>query len=135
MADNIKACMVMEGLDNRALERVAEYFRTLSEPLRLKILNGLRMGERNVGELTELLGCSQANVSKHLSLLAKNGFVERASRGTSVYYRIADPRIYELCDLVCGQIGQNLAQQADLHAMFSATAGGSRAGAQRARRR
>ena len=101
----------MEALDDRALEHVADYFRALSEPLRLKLLNALRAGPLNVGELTSLLGCSQANVSKHLALLAKLGLVSRESRGTSVYYQIADPRTYQLCDLVCGQIAQRLIEQ------------------------
>jgi DNA-binding transcriptional ArsR family regulator len=121
-----ETCSMMEGLDDRALERVAEYFRALSEPLRLKILNALREGERNVGELTELFGCSQANTSKHLSVLAKSGFVERAARATNVYYRIADPSTYQLCDLVCGQIGKRFAQQAELQAMFTSPRKGVR---------
>lgn len=103
--------MKMEALDDRALEHVADYFRALSEPLRLKLLNALREGPLNVGELTTLLGCSQANVSKHLAVLAKIGLVSRESRGTSVYYQIADPRTYQLCDLVCGQIAQRLMAQ------------------------
>lgn len=130
-----ETCTVMEGLDDRALERVADYFRALSEPLRLKILNALRNGERNVGELTELLGCSQANVSKHLSLLAKNGFIERTSRGTNVYYHIADPGTYQLCDLVCGQIGKRFIEQAELQAMFVAAGPGIRTSKARIRRR
>lgn len=102
----------MAQLDDRSLNRVADYFKALAEPPRLKLLNALRERERNVTELTELLGCSQANVSKHLSLLATHGFVERDARGTSVYYRIADPRTYQLCDLVCGQIAERLTQEA-----------------------
>jgi DNA-binding transcriptional ArsR family regulator len=109
----------MNALDDRALEYVAEYFRALSEPHRLKILNALREGERNVGELAGLLECSQANVSKHLSVLSKLGFVERESRGTSVYYRVADPATYQLCDLVCGRIAQHLVSQADRLSAFS----------------
>jgi DNA-binding transcriptional ArsR family regulator len=103
--------MTMEALDDRALDHVADYFRALAEPLRLKILNALRGGPCNVGELTDLLGCSQANVSKHLTLLSKAGLVDREARGTSVYYRIADQRTYDLCDLVCGQIAERLMQQ------------------------
>ena len=103
--------MKMQALDDRALAHVADYFRALSEPLRLKLLNALRDGPLNVGDLTTLLGCSQANVSKHLALLAKMGLVSRESRGTSVYYQIADPRTYQLCDLVCGQIAQRLIEQ------------------------
>lgn len=93
-------------LDPQSLEEVARYFGALSVGVRLRILNALRAGEHTVGELTDLAGTSQANVSKHLAVLAANGLVEKSSRGTSAYYRIADPRIYQLCDLVCGQIGR-----------------------------
>lgn len=106
----------MAELDDRSLARVAHYFKALGEVPRLKLLNALRDGERNVTELTQALGCSQANVSKHLALLATQGLVERDARGTSVYYRIADPRIYELCDLVCGQIAERLADEVSAHA-------------------
>ena len=63
--------MTLKALDDRALGHVAEYFRALSEPLRLKILNALRDHSRNVGQLTDLLGSSQANVSKHLATLTR----------------------------------------------------------------
>ena len=104
----------MKELDERALGHVAEYFRALSEPLRLKILNALREKARNVSELTDLLDCSQANVSKHLATLTLYGFVERTAQGTSAYYKIADPRVYQLCDLVCGQMAQHFATQAQM---------------------
>jgi DNA-binding transcriptional ArsR family regulator len=110
----------MDRLDDHALEDVAGYFRALSVPLRLKILNALRGGERNVGELTVEFGCSQANVSKHLALLAQGGLIEKMSRGTSTYYRITDPKIYDLCNLVCGQIGKRYARQSNRHDMFLA---------------
>jgi len=95
--------MQLKALDDRALDHVAAYFRALSEPLRLKILNALRDKVRNVGELTQMLDCSQANVSKHLAVLTRHGFIERSARGTTAFYRIADPRVSQLCDLVCGQ--------------------------------
>ena len=105
---------MIKTLDDRALVHVAEYFRALSEPLRLRILNTLSGRPHNVGELTELLACSQANVSKHLATLTRLGFVERTARGTSAYYRIADPRVHQLCDLVCGQMAQRFASQAQM---------------------
>ena len=111
----------MKKLDDHALEQVADYFRALAVPARLKILNALREGERNVGELTALFGCSQANVSKHLAVLTQSGLVRRTSRGTSMYYRIADPETYRLCDTVCDQIGKRYAQQVKLQRMFSAS--------------
>lgn len=104
----------MKMLDDRALVHVADYFRALSEPLRLRILNTLNVKPHNVGELTTLLKCSQANVSKHLATLTRLGFVERTARGTSAYYRIADPRVHQLCELVCGQMAQRFASQAQL---------------------
>ncbi|MCC7328417.1 MAG: helix-turn-helix transcriptional regulator [Burkholderiales bacterium] len=108
----------MESLDDAAIEKVAEFFGAFAVPMRLKILNALRHGERKVGELTELFGCSQANVSKHLSVLAQKGLIGKSQRGTSVYYSIVDPRIYQLCDLVCLQVGERYAQQAQMKDMF-----------------
>lgn len=108
----------MEHLDEQALGHVAEYFRVLGEPVRLRILNALRAGPMNVGELTQQLACSQANVSKHLATLANMGVVERRPRGTSVFYAIADPGIYALCDLVCGQLGKHFEHTAQLGRSF-----------------
>ena len=102
----------MEGLPAGALEQVAAYFRALSEPTRLRILNELRGGERNVGELAQRLGCTAANVSRHLSYLTQQGLLARESRGNSVYYRIADPSVYALCDLVCGNVARSLERSA-----------------------
>lgn len=104
----------MDGLSEQALAHVAQYFSALAEPTRLRLLNYLRDGEKNVGELAEVCACSQANVSRHLSTLAKHGMVVREGRGTAVYYRIADPAIYKLCDLVCGNVAKQLGQQASL---------------------
>ena len=85
----------MENLPPEALPEVAAYFQALSEPTRLQLLNILRDGERNVGELAQLCGTTAANVSRHLSLLTKHGMVSRESRGTSVYYSIADPSAFQ----------------------------------------
>ena len=105
-------CPRMEGLPPEALEQVAAYFQVLSEPTRLQILNLLRFGERNVGELAQLCGFTAANVSRHLAQLTQHGLVERESRGTAVYYRIADDSVYALCDLVCGNIARRFERTA-----------------------
>jgi DNA-binding transcriptional ArsR family regulator len=115
-------CPGMQGLPPEALQEVAAYFQTLSEPTRLSILNHLREGERNVGELAQLCGYTAANVSRHLAMLTKHGMVARESRGTSVYFRIADPQIYMLCDLVCGNIARHLEQKARDRKAFARTA-------------
>jgi len=111
-ASHQHACSIMKGLPPEALQEVAAYFQTLSEPTRLQILNYLREGERNVGELAQLCGCTAANVSRHLTMLTAHGMVARDTRGTSVYYRIADEQIYALCDLVCGSIARRFEQSA-----------------------
>jgi DNA-binding transcriptional ArsR family regulator len=96
--------------DERALEAIARHFRALSEPVRLKLLSRLRESECNVGELTERLGCSQANVSKHLATLQAAGIVARRTVGTASYFRISDPRTVALCDLVCAQVAHRLGE-------------------------
>jgi DNA-binding transcriptional ArsR family regulator len=110
----------MKMLGDLELDEVASFFGALAVPMRLKILNALRDGERNVGSLTALTQCTQANVSKHLGVLSQAGMVEKTARGTSVYYRIADPRVFRLCDLVCAQIGHHYEQQSGRHRLFRA---------------
>lgn len=109
----------MEGLTPEALAQVASYFQALSEPTRLQILNLLRSGERNVGELAQACGYSSANVSRHLALLMQHGLVAREGRGTAVYYRIADESVYALCDLVCGSIAARLERSAQDRKAFA----------------
>ncbi|MEO8506552.1 MAG: metalloregulator ArsR/SmtB family transcription factor [Betaproteobacteria bacterium] len=108
----VQECSLMENLDDHAIRQVADFFSAFAVPMRLKILNALRSGERNVGDLTAELGCSQANISKHLGLLTQRGLIEKSTRGTSAFYRITDQRIFDLCDLVCVQVGRRLTQQA-----------------------
>jgi DNA-binding transcriptional ArsR family regulator len=109
----------MQALDDRAFAFVAEYFQALAEPTRLKLLHALQDGEKRVGELTDITGCTQANVSKHLSLLAKIGLVRREARGTSVYYTVADPSIYSMCELVCGQVATKLKTEVEVSGLFT----------------
>lgn len=111
MSDNEKICSQLNGLPDQALMQIAQYFAVLAEPTRLRILDALRVREQSVGELAVLCSCSQANVSRHLSNLANHGIITRESRKTSVYYKIADPSIYELCDLVCNCLTRQLTEQ------------------------
>ncbi len=112
-------CARMQDLPKEALEKVASYFQALSEPTRLALLNQLRGGERNVGELAQLTGFTTANVSRHLAMLSSRGLVARDSRGTSVYYRIADASVYQLCDLVCGNLARQFEHSAAERALFA----------------
>ena len=118
-ADQHPGCPRMEGLSNEALVQVAAYFQVLSEPTRLQILNLLRQKERSVGELAQLCGYTSANVSRHLTLLTQHGLVARESRGNSAYYSIRDPSVYQLCDLVCGNIAQQIERKAAERRLFA----------------
>lgn len=125
----------MEGLPREALEQVAAYFQVLAEPTRLALLNLLRDGEHKVGDLAQLAGSTPANVSRHLTHLMQHGLVGREGRGTSVYYRIADPSVYQLCDLVCGSLARRLDQVADRRSLFNAALPAPPAPARNLRRR
>ncbi|MDE3012309.1 MAG: winged helix-turn-helix transcriptional regulator [Pseudomonadota bacterium] len=109
----------MQDLPPAALALVAAYFQALAEPTRLQALNFLRGGERRVGEIAEHCGCTQANMSRHLTLLGKQGLVARTSRGTSAFYRIADEATYALCDLVCHSVGRRLQDLTSERAAFA----------------
>jgi DNA-binding transcriptional ArsR family regulator len=112
--------MTLEQLPPAALDNVADYFRTLSEPMRLRILDLLGTGELSVGEIAQQLESSVANISRHLSQMAQRGLVMRASRGASAYYRIADPTVHALCKLVCGSIARRHDKAVDERAAFAA---------------
>ncbi|MGD9736042.1 MAG: ArsR/SmtB family transcription factor [Solirubrobacterales bacterium] len=92
-----------------AAELIARRFLALSDPTRLRIVDLLRDREASVRELTEALGASQQNVSKHLATLHAEGFVSRHKQGTSSIYAIADDGVFDLCERVCGGIEAQLA--------------------------
>ena len=87
---------------------IAERFKALGEPMRLRLLQVLRAGECSVGDLAEQTGGGQANVSKHLQVLLHQGYVARRKEGTTTWYRITDPQVFKMCELVCGTLEQEL---------------------------
>ena len=101
----------MKGpLSPEGAELIARRFHALSDPTRLRIVSVLYTeGETSVRELTEALGTSQQNVSKHLAMLRDEGFVSRRKQGTSSIYAISDPSVLDLCERVCGGIEAQLA--------------------------
>ncbi len=109
----------MPTLTDEALHEVADFFQVLAEPQRLKILQHLRAQPMRVSELAQACGSSVPNVSRHLSQLAQHGLVQRRALGVSAFYQVADPSVYELCDLVCGQLGRQHRLQADRARFFS----------------
>src|SRR5437762_13201876 len=72
-----------EALSPAAIELIAERFRILGEPIRIRILQELENGERNVSELVAAIGSSQPNVSKHLRILQESGVVGRRQEGNN----------------------------------------------------
>lgn len=99
-----------EGL----VELIAQRFKIIGEPMRIRLLDQLRDGERSVHELTEALAASQQNVSKHLGVLHGAGIVARRKDGNRVLYAIADESVLELCQQVCGGLQRQLSELNDL---------------------
>jgi DNA-binding transcriptional ArsR family regulator len=77
----------------------ADFFRVLGHPMRVRLLQVLREGERSVGSLQEELQLDSSSTSQHLAALRTQGLVEARKEGTSVFYRVKDPRTLELLEL------------------------------------
>ena len=93
------------------LDEIAEWLKAMADPTRLRVLHAMQNGEKCVTDLLEGMECSQANVSKHLAILRKAGLVDCRREGSSVYYRIADPAVYEICGTVCDSLQRDLADR------------------------
>ncbi|GAB4307766.1 metalloregulator ArsR/SmtB family transcription factor [Cyanobacterium aponinum UTEX 3222] len=102
---------LMAQMPPAALDLVADFFKVLSETSRLNIVCCLRTGSKNVTEIIDKTGLGQANVSKHLKILAQAGIVARTQKGINVYYQISNPFVFELCDLVCNSLSIQIQQQ------------------------
>lgn len=111
--------VVSHPLPDDVIELIAERFRTLSEPTRIKLLDRLREGEASVLELTELIGTTQQNLSKHLGVLQRAGIVARRKQGNFAYYRIVDEGVFVLCEAVCGSVAQQVESRYNLLAQIS----------------
>ena len=96
------------------VELIARRFRVIGEPMRIKILDRLRDGAATVAELTESLGTSQQNVSKHLGVLHEAGILSRRKQGTHTIYAIADESVLGLCEQVCGGLQRQFSDLAAL---------------------
>jgi ArsR family transcriptional regulator len=86
----------------------AEFFRTLGHPARVRLLQALREGEQTVGALQAALDLDSSGTSQHLAALRKQGLVTGRREGTSVYYRLRDPRILDLLELAKAIIAAGL---------------------------
>jgi DNA-binding transcriptional ArsR family regulator len=100
------------ALSPEAIDQIARRFSVLAEPMRLKLIHALFEHEKSVNALVEETGGTQANISRHLQHLATAGVLARRKQGLQVFYTIADPTIYDLCELVCGSLEKQVAQSA-----------------------
>jgi DNA-binding transcriptional ArsR family regulator len=87
----------------------ADFFRILGHPVRVRILELLRDGERTVGHLQGQLGLDSSGTSQHLGALRRQGLLESRREGTSVYYRVRDPRLFQLLEVARQILTSNLA--------------------------
>lgn len=87
------------------MEEVARRFALLGDPTRLRLLRALHEeGELSVGRLAAVTGVARVNASQHLNRLALAGLVARRRDGTTVHYRVSDPTVDALCELVCAGV-------------------------------
>lgn len=103
-------------LPDALIELIAQRFRVIGEPMRIRILDRLREQPMTVNELTEALSASQQNVSKHLGILYQAGVLGRTKEGNRVRYSIVDESVLRLCEEVCGGLRQQLAELDQLFA-------------------
>ncbi len=101
-------------LSDQLAELIAQQFRVLGEPMRIKLLDALREGAATVQDLQEATGASQQNVSKHLSVLLTAGLVSRSKDGNFSRYSIADDSVFGLCEQVCGGLRRQLDERGAL---------------------
>jgi ArsR family transcriptional regulator len=92
-------------------ELKASLFRVLGHPVRVRILELLREGEHSVGALQQELELDSSGTSQHLSALRRIGLVESRRDGTSVFYRVDDPRVFDLLEAGRDIITRRLTEQ------------------------
>jgi DNA-binding transcriptional ArsR family regulator len=103
-----KSPAVPHPLPDSLIDAIAQRFRVLGEPMRIKLLDRLRDGAATVQELQDATGASQQNVSKHLSVLLQANLVSRTRDGNFARYAITDDSVFALCETVCGGLRRQL---------------------------
>lgn len=99
-------------LSDQMMSLIAQRFRMLGEPMRLRILQVLESGEQTVRQIVETLQGNQSNLSRHLLALRAAGILARRQAGNSVFYSIADPVILEVCRIACEGVATTAGGQA-----------------------
>jgi DNA-binding transcriptional ArsR family regulator len=117
--------MAQHPLPEDLIELIARRFRVLADPTRIKLLDLLRQREASVLELTEMIGSTQQNVSKHLGVLLQAGIVARRKVGNYAYYSIADEGVFALCEDVCGRLAEQVESLREVVARVGPMNGGA----------
>ena len=110
-------------MDIDVFEMQAEICKTIANPTRLRILHVLREGEKSVGELVELLGLKQSNLSQHLSIMKQATILKTRKQGSNIYYSVAYPKINTACDLVRELLIESIGRKQELSKNLSAQLG------------
>jgi len=104
--------------DMSIYELQAEISKTLAHPLRIAIIHYLKDGEKTVNDLTQTLGASQSNISQHLAIMRQRQIVKTRKEGSTVYYRVASPKISQACDMIREVLLDQLNQKQEMAKNF-----------------
>jgi ArsR family transcriptional regulator len=105
--------------DMSIYELQAEISKTIAHPLRIAIIHTLKDGEKTVNQLTEKLGASQSNISQHLAIMRQRQIVKTRKEGSTVYYRVASPKISQACDMIREVLIEQLNQKQEMSKTFT----------------
>jgi len=106
-----ESSMLPHPLPEELVQLLSGRIGLLADPTRIRILDRLRTGERNVQTIADLLTTTQQDVSGHLRLLRTAGLVSRRPGGREVFYAVADPTVYEVWERVVADVRQHLVKQ------------------------
>lgn len=98
-------------MNEKTLALIAERFKVLADPVRLRLLHTMADREVTVTELVLATGSAQANVSKQLQILLRAGLVSRRREGLHAHYAVADQSVFKICDVVCGSLTDHLRRE------------------------
>jgi ArsR family transcriptional regulator, virulence genes transcriptional regulator len=111
--------MAKKEFDMTIYNLQAEISKTLAHPLRIAILHTLKDGEKTVNELVNIINASQSNISQHLALMRQRQIVKTRKSGSSVYYRVANPKISIACDTMREVLMEQLNQKHEIAKNYS----------------
>jgi DNA-binding transcriptional ArsR family regulator len=109
----------MDSLTEAVYVLHAQILKCLAQPRRLMIIDCLAGGERSVGELADLLGVPQPNVSQHLAALRSHDIVAPRREGNTIFYSLVDPRIVRACDICHEFLAERMKSNEALAVQFS----------------